>query len=162
MLHSGLTEGVGTLAIVIKRYANRKLYNTRTSRYVTLDDLEKMIRAGKEIEVRDAATGEDVTPVVLTQVILWEERGGRAALPAAFLHQLIKYGGAWHDYMARSFDATLQGIVANQRQADQIFRAWAARAGLAPPEAVPPQSARRRRGTHRQAVGTRRLRRRAR
>ncbi len=134
------------MAIVIKRYANRKLYNTRTSRYVTLDDLEKMIRAGKEIEVQDAATGADVTPVVLTQVILREERGGRAALPAAFLHQFIKHGAAWQDYMARSFDATLGGIVASQRQADQIFRAWAARAGLAPPEpASPPRKRRTRR-----------------
>lgn len=131
------------MAIVIKRYANRKLYNTRTSRYVTLDDLERMIRAGKEIEVRDAATGEDVTPVVLMQVILQTERGGRAALPAAFLHQLIKHGAAWKDYMARSFDATLGGIVASQRQADQVFRAWAARAGLAPPESAPPQRKRR-------------------
>ncbi len=125
------------MAIVVKRYANRKLYNTGTSRYVTLDDLEKMIRAGKEIEVRDAATGEDVTPVVLTQVILQTERGGRAALPSAFLHQLIKYGSAWNEYMARTLDATLEGMVAGRRQADQIFRAWAARAGLAPPEGDP-------------------------
>ncbi|MGQ0549934.1 MAG: polyhydroxyalkanoate synthesis regulator DNA-binding domain-containing protein [Armatimonadota bacterium] len=128
------------MAILIKRYANRKLYNTRTSRYVTLEDLEKMIRAGREIEVRDAATGEDVTPVVLTQVILQTERGGRVALPAAFLHQLIKHGGAWQEYMARSFDATLGGLVASQRQADQIFRAWAARAGLVPPEPDAPQA----------------------
>lgn len=135
------------MAIVIKRYANRKLYNTRTSRYVTLDDLERMIRAGKEIEVVDAATGEDVTPVVLTQVILQTERGGRAALPPAFLHQLIKHGAAWQDFMARSLDATLGGIVASQRQADQIFRAWAARAGLVPPEpASRPQKRRTRRG----------------
>lgn len=137
------------MAIVIKRYANRKLYNTRTSRYVTLDDLEKMIRAGKEIEVVDAATGEDVTPIVLTQIVLQTERGGRAALPSAFLHQLIKHGAAWQDFMARSFDATLGGIVASQRQADEIFRAWATRAGLAPSQpASPPQrrQARRRRG----------------
>lgn len=125
------------MAIPIKRYANRKLYNTRTSRYVTLDDLEKMIRAGKEIEVRDATTGQDVTPVILTQVILNTERGGRAALPSAFLHQLIKYGGAWHEFLARSLDATLEGVVASQRQADQIFRAWASRAGMVPKANAP-------------------------
>ncbi|MGH2403304.1 MAG: polyhydroxyalkanoate synthesis regulator DNA-binding domain-containing protein [bacterium] len=137
------------MAILIKRYANRKLYNTRTSRYVTLDDLEKMIRAGKEIEVRDAVTGEDVTPVVLTQVILQTERGGRVALPAPFLHQLIKHGAAWHDFMAKSFDATLGGIVASQRQAEQIFRAWATRAGLTAPEAGPSKARKRRRRARR-------------
>jgi len=76
------------MAYVIKRYSNRKLYDTQESRYVTLEEIEEMIRAGKEISVVDAATGEDLTSVTLTQIILENERNHRSALPAAFLHQL--------------------------------------------------------------------------
>lgn len=121
------------MATLIKRYANRKLYDTQAKRYVALDDLEKMIRAGKEIAVRDARTGEDLTPVILTQIIVQTERSGRAALPTAFLHQMIRYGGAWQEFMARGLNATLRGIVASQGEADRIYRAWATRAGLVPP-----------------------------
>ena len=80
------------MAYVIKRYSNRKLYDTQESRYVTLEEIEEMIRAGREISVVDAASGEDLTSVTLTQIILENERNQRASLPSAFLHQLIKHG----------------------------------------------------------------------
>jgi polyhydroxyalkanoate synthesis repressor PhaR len=80
------------MAYVIKRYSNRKLYDTQESRYVTLEEIEEMIRAGKEVSVVDAASGEDLTSVTLTQIILENERNHRATLPSAFLHQLIKHG----------------------------------------------------------------------
>ena len=73
------------MAYVIKRYSNRKLYDTQESRYVTLEEIEEMIRAGKEIAVVDAASGEDLTSVTLAQIILENERNHRAALPTAFL-----------------------------------------------------------------------------
>lgn len=120
------------MAYVIKRYSNRKLYDVQASRYVTLDDLEHIIREGKDILVQDSATGEDITSMILTQIVLQTERGGRAALPTAFLHQLIKYGETWQDVMAKGLHTTLEGIVSSQRETDRIFRAWAAGAGLVP------------------------------
>jgi polyhydroxyalkanoate synthesis repressor PhaR len=126
------------MAYVIKRYSNRKLYDTQESRYVTLEDLEEMIRAGKEISVVDATTGEDLTSVTLAQIILENERSRRAALPTAFLHQLIKHGEAWQDFLQKSLQTSLEGIVSSQQQADRIFREWAAGAGLVPPAAKAP------------------------
>jgi polyhydroxyalkanoate synthesis repressor PhaR len=117
------------MAYVIKRYSNRKLYDTQESRYVTLDEIEEMIRAGKEIQVVDAGSGEDLTSVTLTQIILESERNHRATLPSAFLHQLIKYGETWQDFVQRSMKTSLEGIVSNQREMDRIFRDWATRAG---------------------------------
>ena len=117
------------MAYVIKRYSNRKLYDTQESRYVTLEEIEEMIRAGKEIAVVDAASGEDLTSVTLAQIILENERNHRAALPTAFLHQLIKHGEAWQDFVQRSMKSSLEGVVSNQREMERIFQDWASRAG---------------------------------
>src|SRR5262245_24491497 len=114
---------------VIKRYSNRKLYDTQESRYVTLEELEELIRAGKEISVVDVSTGEDLTSVTLAQIILENERSHRATLPTAFLHQLVKHGEAWQDFLQRSLKQSLDGIITSQREADRIMREWAARAG---------------------------------
>ena len=78
--------------ILIKRYANRKLYDQSRSRYVTLEELEEFIRQGREIRVVDAVSGEDLTSQTLAQIILDTARGRRSALPVAFLHQLIQHG----------------------------------------------------------------------
>jgi polyhydroxyalkanoate synthesis repressor PhaR len=121
------------MAYVIKRYSNRKLYDTQESRYVTLEEIEEMIRAGKEISVVDAATGDDLTSVTLAQIILENERSRRAALPSAFLHQLIKHGEAWQDFVQKSMKSSLEGIVSSQRDVDRVFREWAARAGWGTP-----------------------------
>jgi polyhydroxyalkanoate synthesis repressor PhaR len=121
------------MAYVIKRYSNRKLYDTQESRYVTLEEIEEMIRAGKEMSVVDAATGEDLTSVTLTQIILENERSHRTALPAAFLHQLVKYGEAWQDFVQRSLRSSLEGVVSNQREMERVFREWSTRSGWTPP-----------------------------
>ncbi len=120
------------MAYAIKRYSNRKLYDIQESRYVTLEELEGLIRAGKEISVVDAATGEDLTSVTLAQIILENERTRRAELPTAFLHQLIKHGEVWQDFVQKSLRASLEGIITSQREADRVLREWAARAGLIP------------------------------
>jgi len=120
------------MGYVIKRYSNRKLYDTQESRYVTLEEIEEMIRAGREISVVDAATGEDLTSVTLAQIILENERNRRAALPSAFLHQLIKYGETWQDFVQKSMKSSLEGLVGSQRDMDRVFREWAARAGWGP------------------------------
>ena len=117
------------MAYVIKRYSNRKLYDTQESRYVTLEEIEEMIRAGREISVVDAASGEDLTSVTLTQIILENERTRRASLPAAFLHQLIKHGESWQDFVQKSMRSSLEGMISSQREMDRVFRDWAARAG---------------------------------
>lgn len=117
------------MAYVIKRYSNRKLYDTQESRYVTLDEIEELIRAGREISVVDATSGEDLTSVTLTQIILEAERNHRGTLPSAFLHQLIKHGEAWQDFIQRSLRSSLENVTTSQREMDRVFREWAARAG---------------------------------
>jgi polyhydroxyalkanoate synthesis repressor PhaR len=80
--------------VVVKKYANRRLYNTETSSYITLDTLAEMIRQGRDFVVYDAKTGEDITRGVLTQIIVEEEgKQGQNLLPTAFLRQLIGFYG---------------------------------------------------------------------
>lgn len=80
--------------IMIKKYANRRLYNTGTSTYVTLDDLAQMVKKGEDFAVQDAKTGEDITHSVLTQIIFEQEsKTGNTLLPISFLRQLITYYG---------------------------------------------------------------------
>jgi len=128
---------------VIKRYANRKLYDQQASRYVSLDDLLALIRAGEDVQVLDAGTGDDLTSVTLAQVILERERARRGGLPATFLHQIIRHGETWQDFVTSSMRTSLEGMLTTQRQADRFFRDWANRTGLlptAPPEPEPEAS----------------------
>ena len=120
------------MAYVIKRYSNRKLYDTQESRYVTLEEIEEMIRAGREISVVDATSGEDLTSVTLTQIILENERNRRANLPSAFLHQLIKHGEAWQEFVQRTMRSSLEGFVSSQRDMERVFREWSSRSGWGP------------------------------
>ena len=78
---------------VIKKYANRRLYNTATSSYVTLDFLADMVKNGEDFVVYDAKSGDDITHSVLTQIIFEEESKGQNLLPIQFLRQLIKFYG---------------------------------------------------------------------
>ncbi len=79
--------------IIIKKYANRRLYNTHSSKYITLDFIAELIREGQEFSVVDAKTGEDITHNVLTQIVVEEENGGEGMLPVGFLKQLISLYG---------------------------------------------------------------------
>lgn len=125
------------MAYVIKRYSNRKLYDPQTSRYVTLEELADMIRAGREIVVTDSATAEDMTSVILTQILLETERQHQTALPSGFLHQLVQYGAAWQDFALSSLKTNLEGLLTSQREADQVLRQWASQCGwLRPPPAA--------------------------
>lgn len=96
--------------VVIKKYANRRLYNTETSSYITLDLLSQMTREGREFTVVDAKSGEDITHNVLTQIIMEEEQRGTNMLPVNFLRQLISmYGDSMQSmvpqYLESSMDA---------------------------------------------------------
>ena len=115
---------------IIKRYANRKLYDPQTSRYVTLDDLKQRIRGGTEVRVEDASSGEDLTALTLMHVLLGGERTRQAALPPTLLHQLIKYGEAWYELLHRTLQTSLSGqLAATPRDVDRVWREWARLAG---------------------------------
>lgn len=105
-------------AVTIKKYANRRLYNTATSTYVTLDDLCKMVKDGVEFNVYDAKTSEDITRSVLTQIIVEEEsKGGQNLLPINFLRQLIGfYGGDMQNVLPRYLDQSMAMFAQNQER----------------------------------------------
>ena len=101
--------------VVIKKYANRRLYNTQTSSYVTLDHLAAMVKEGTDFEVQDARTGEDITRSVLTQIIFEEEAKGQSLLPIKFLRQLIRfYGDSLQAFVPGYLDMSMDGFTKNQ------------------------------------------------
>lgn len=103
--------------VVIKKYANRRLYNTETSSYITLDLLSQMTREGREFVVVDAKSGEDITHNVLTQIIMEEEQRGENMLPVNFLRQLISmYGDSMQSMVPQYLEASLEAFQRNQSQ----------------------------------------------
>lgn len=120
-----------TDAVVIKKYANRRLYNTRTSAYVTLEDLATMVREGVDFVVYDAKTNDDLTRQILTQIIFEEESRGDALLPVQFLRQLIGfYGGQMQGVLPSYLEMSLANFGKQQEQfASQMSRAFGTGAG---------------------------------
>ena len=117
-------------AIVIKKYANRRLYNTATSAYVTLEDLAKMVREGQDFVVFDAKTNEELTRQILTQIIFDEESRGEALLPVQFLRQLIGfYGGHMQGVLPSYLEMSLENFSRQQEQ----FRSQMTKAFGTPP-----------------------------
>ncbi len=112
--------------VIIKKYANRRLYNTQTSSYVTLDHLAQMVKEGTEFEVRDARTGEDITRSVLTQIIFEEEAKGQNLLPIQFLRRLIRfYGDSMQAFVPGYLDMTMESFSKNQdAMKDRIAEAF--------------------------------------
>ncbi len=101
--------------VTIKKYANRRLYDTESSSYITLDRLGMMIREGRDFEVIDAKTGEDITHQVLTQIIVEEESHGGTMLPINFLRQLIgMYGGSMQSAVPQYLEAAMDAFSKNQ------------------------------------------------
>ncbi len=111
-------------AITIKKYANRRLYNTATSTYVTLDDLCDMIKQGQEFNVYDAKTGEELTRSVLTQIIVEQEGKGDNLLPISFMRQLIKFYGGGADWLVPKYlEHSFSEFTRNQEQMRQTLQA---------------------------------------
>lgn len=108
-------------AVVIKKYANRRLYNTETSTYVTLEDLAKMVRSDRDFVVYDAKTGDDLTHSVLTQIIVEQEgrEGGQTLLPIPFLRQLIRF---YDDSIGRMVPSYLQFSLETLAKEQEKFR----------------------------------------
>jgi polyhydroxyalkanoate synthesis repressor PhaR len=112
--------------IIIKKYANRRLYNTGTSTYVTLEDLATMVKAGEDFVVYDAKTGDDITRSVLAQIIFEQEnKEGQSLLPIAFLRQLIRfYGDSMQMLVPRYLEISLDSLTREQEK----FRSQVAQA----------------------------------
>lgn len=112
-----MKKQTGTGTVVIKKYANRRLYNTETSSYITLDHLAAMTREGRDFKVVDAKTDEDITHNVLTQIIMEEENRGQAMLPVSFLRQLISmYGDSMQGMVPGYLEASMDSFRHNQEQ----------------------------------------------
>ncbi|GAA4721567.1 polyhydroxyalkanoate synthesis repressor PhaR [Sphingomonas lutea] len=108
--------------VTIKKYANRRLYDTESSAYITLDRLAQMVREGREFEVVDAKSGEDITRQVLTQIIVDEEARGATMLPLSFLKQLIGlYGNSMQTFVPSYLEAAMDAFKANQSAAHNAF-----------------------------------------
>ena len=107
----------GTGPVIIKKYANRRLYNTETSSYITLDHLAAMTREGRDFKVIDAKTEDDITHNVLTQIIMEEESRGQTMLPVNFLRQLISlYGDSMQAMVPGYLEASMESFRRNQDQ----------------------------------------------
>ena len=111
---------------VIKKYANRRLYHTGTSTYVTLEDLAGMVKNGEDFVVTDAKTGDDITRAVLGQIIFEQENRGQHLLPIAFLRQLIRfYGDSMQAVLPTYLESALSSFTRNQDQLrEQMARAF--------------------------------------
>jgi polyhydroxyalkanoate synthesis repressor PhaR len=108
--------------VTIKKYANRRLYDTESSTYITLDRLAQMVREGREFEVVDAKSGEDITRQVLTQIIVDEEARGATMLPLNFLKQLIGlYGNSMQNFVPSYLEAAMEAFQRNQSAVKDAF-----------------------------------------
>ncbi|MES2001469.1 MAG: polyhydroxyalkanoate synthesis repressor PhaR [Pseudomonadota bacterium] len=110
--------------VTIKKYANRRLYDTESSAYITLDRLAQMVRDGREFEVVDAKSGDDITRHVLTQIIVDEEARGSTMLPLNFLKQIIGlYGNSMQNFVPQYLEAAMDALKRNQSAARDAFGA---------------------------------------
>jgi polyhydroxyalkanoate synthesis repressor PhaR len=116
--------------VVVKKYANRRLYNTATSSYVTLEDLAKMIKEGGDFVASDAKTGEDITRSVLTQIIVEQEQKGQNLLPISFLRQLIGFYGDSMQFLVPGY--LEQAMIAFGRNQQQMRKNLQATFGIFP------------------------------
>jgi polyhydroxyalkanoate synthesis repressor PhaR len=120
----------GSKPVVVKKYANRRLYNTATSSYVTLDDLAQLIKEGGDFVAHDAKTGEDITRSVLTQIIVEQEQKGQNLLPISFLRQLIGFYGDSMQFLVPGY--LEQAMVAFGRNQEQMRKSLQATFGIFP------------------------------
>jgi polyhydroxyalkanoate synthesis repressor PhaR len=111
-----------TQNVVIKKYANRRLYNTATSSYVTLDHLSEMVREGIDFQVLDARSGDDITRSVLTQIIFEQESKGQNLLPVKFLRRLIRfYGDQMQGFLPPYLEMSMESFSKSQEQFREHF-----------------------------------------
>jgi polyhydroxyalkanoate synthesis repressor PhaR len=125
-------SGAGGERVVIKKYANRRLYNTASSSYVTLEHLSEMVKQGVDFVVYDAKTNEDITRTVLTQIIFEEESQGQSLLPIQFLRQLISfYGNSMQAFLPSYLELSLATFTQQQERLRNQFSSFGQTAGMA-------------------------------
>jgi polyhydroxyalkanoate synthesis repressor PhaR len=119
--------------VTIKKYANRRLYNTATSSYVTLDHLSEMVREGIDFVVQDAKTGDDITRSVLTQIIFEQESKGQSMLPVQFLRRLIRfYGDSMQGFLPPYLEMSMESFTKSQEQMrESLSRTFGGRTPMA-------------------------------
>lgn len=111
--------------LVLKKYSNRRLYDTHNSRYVTLDDVANMIRDGQQVQIQDATSGEEVTAFILTQILMEAAKRNNILLPAPVLHLIIRYGdNALNDFFEKYFQKTIQNYIEAKNAFEQQFGQW--------------------------------------
>ena len=111
--------------LVFKKYSNRRLYDTRNSRYVTLEDVSTMIRSGEQVQIQDASSGEDVTAFILTQIVLEAAKRRNSLLPVSVLHLIIRYGdNALGEFFEKYFQKTIHNYIETKKAFDQQFGQW--------------------------------------
>jgi polyhydroxyalkanoate synthesis repressor PhaR len=111
--------------LVLKKYSNRRLYDTRHSQYVTLEDVAAMVRAGEQVRIQEATSGEDVTAFILTQIVLEAAKRRNSLLPVSVLHLIIRYGdNALNDFFEKYFHKILFNYVETKNAFDQQFGKW--------------------------------------
>lgn len=111
--------------LVLKKYSNRRLYDTRHSQYVTLEDVAAMVRAGEQVRIQEATSGEDVTAFILTQIVLEAAKQRNSLLPVSVLHLIIRFGdNALNDFFEKYFHKILFNYVETKNAFDQQFGKW--------------------------------------
>jgi polyhydroxyalkanoate synthesis repressor PhaR len=110
-------------SVMIKKYSNRRLYNTDISEYITLEDVSALVKEGKKITVQDAKSGDDVTSYVLTQIVLEESKNNNALLPDSLLHLLIRYGdNVLNDFFSKHLQQTMSSYITQKSSFDDQFK----------------------------------------
>jgi len=110
---------------ILKKYANRRLYDTHQSRYVTLTEVAQQIRAGQEVQVLDAKTKEDVTSFILTQILLEEAKNKQFLLPPQLLHIMIQYGdNVLLEFFENHLQQAIQSYLSYKSSFDSQFQKW--------------------------------------
>jgi polyhydroxyalkanoate synthesis repressor PhaR len=111
--------------LLLKKYSNRRLYDTEKSAYVTLDHVMQVIRQGRRVAVVDATSGEDVTAFILTQIILEESRKKNSLLPVSLLHLIVQYGeNILSEFFEKYLEQTIKNYLSYKATADNQFRKW--------------------------------------
>lgn len=111
--------------ILIKKYGNRKLYDSSRSRYITLEEIAALIRQGKQVKVLDSTSQQDLTTVTLAQIILEEEKKRKNIFTGGFLHQLIQYGELLQNLFQRQLFFNLEALLTSQTHMEHLWRQWA-------------------------------------
>lgn len=111
--------------VLLKKYPNRRLYDTEKSTYITISQVSDIIREGRQVQVIDAKTEEDVTAFILTQIIVEEARKNNNLLPVTLLHLIIQYGqNVLGEFFEKYLELTIRNYLAQKAALDQQFRAW--------------------------------------